>query len=197
MQLPASRRKSLVVLVAVALLVLAGAPALSAPVQWTVESGGNGHWYELITDTPMLWQDAQEFAVARGGYLATLTSAAENGFVTANLVSSFGGCACIWLGGFQNLESPTYAEPGGGWEWVTGEAWNYSNWHPGEPNNYVGRPEHFLTFWHFAGPGYWGDHYDTTFGTHVIEYDSQPIPEPSTALLTFLGLAGLAARRWI
>ena len=64
------------------------------------------------------------------GYLATLTDQAENDFVY-----SMGNPQWHWVGGFQNLNSPTYSEPSGGWEWVTGEAWVYENWHPGEPNN--------------------------------------------------------------
>ena len=48
-----------------------------------------------------------------------------------------------WLGGFQDLTSPNYSEPSGGWTWVTGEPWSYTNWFPGEPNN-TGGGEDYL-----------------------------------------------------
>ena len=168
----------------------------AVPIQWTAASGGNDHYYEIVTDNPLLWNDAKLFAESRGGYLATLTSAAENAFVTSNLLVSHQDCEHrIWLGGFQNTSSPAFSEPGGAWEWVTGEAWSYTNWHPGEPNN-VYPAENYLAFQQVAGPGYWNDHFDSLrFTRQLIEYDTNPIPEPSTALLLGLGLASLAARR--
>ena len=42
-----------------------------------------------------------------------------------------------WLGGFQDTQAPDYAEPAGGWRWVTGEKWNYTYWARGEPNEFV------------------------------------------------------------
>jgi hypothetical protein len=30
-----------------------------------------------------------------------------------------------WLGGYQDRNSPQYAEPYGAWKWVTGEPWRW------------------------------------------------------------------------
>ncbi len=38
----------------------------------------------------------------------------------------------MWYGGFQ---PPGVTPPNSGWEWVTGEPWDYTNWAPGEPND--------------------------------------------------------------
>jgi hypothetical protein len=46
--------------------------------------------------------------------------------------------------------------------------------------------------WFHNGAG-WNDHVPTTV-RYYIEYDTNPIPEPSTALLLGLGLVGMAAR---
>ena len=74
-------------------------------------------------------------ATDRGGYLATITSAAENAFVF-NLADQdpivwYNGYG-PWLGGIQPVGS---AEPAGGWSWITGEPFTYQNWAPLQPNN--------------------------------------------------------------
>src|SRR5262249_27254398 len=43
-----------------------------------------------------------------------------------------------WIGGYQDRGAPDYSEPAGGWRWVTGGKWDYTNWNGGEPNNYAG-----------------------------------------------------------
>ena len=45
--------------------------------------------------------------------------------------------------GFQDLNDPMYSEPGGGWKWITGEPWVYTNWLIGEPNRGL---NHMFTF---------------------------------------------------
>jgi hypothetical protein len=81
-----------------------------------------------------------------GGHLASITSAAENAFVYS-LVSpdptlwvlegATGNGIGPWLGAFQPPGSP---EPGGGYQWVDGEPFVYTNWAPWEPSNGVGSP---------------------------------------------------------
>ena len=73
-------------LTALTLAIGAIGASQAAPVQWTVGSGGNGHWYEFIS-TSVDWNTARANALASTflgmqGYLATITSLAENVFVT-------------------------------------------------------------------------------------------------------------------
>ena len=118
----------------------------SYPVCWRIEDGGNGHWYRFIPVNLIgSWSSANEAAGQVGGHLATITAPAELGFV--EVLSACVGCpgwGPSWaIGGIQNQASPTYAEPAGGWQWVTGENWSWSPWAPGEPNN-SGGSEDFL-----------------------------------------------------
>ena len=53
---------------------IAGVAAGDA-VEWRVEDGGNGHWYEL-RDEVMNWQAAREVALGIGGDLASIETAA-------------------------------------------------------------------------------------------------------------------------
>ncbi len=121
------------------LSALTASPAHAVPIQWTVGSGGNGHFYELIIVEPHIsWSDAQLQAAALGGYLATITSQAENDFIATALTPSPDSGIAGWLGGLQNPLNPAYSEPGGGWEWITGESFGYTNWFPGEPSDSPG-----------------------------------------------------------
>lgn len=71
-----------------------------------------------------------------GGHLATATSAKEMDFIVD---SGYRGA----LGGYQDLGASDYSEPDGGWRWVTGEPWDYTEWLILEPSN-TGGTEHFL-----------------------------------------------------
>jgi len=77
----------------------------------------NGHTY-AVYDVGMTWKEAKAYAENLGGHLVTITSQAENDFVT-NLIRN---CTknLYWIG----AESE---QRWGYWKWVTGEAWGYTN----------------------------------------------------------------------
>ena len=98
------------------------------PVQWRIEDGGNGHWYQRLTPvTNVSWSQASNRCESLGGHLATVPTPSEDAFVRSVV-----GNTEVFLGGFQ---PPGACEPACGWTWSTGEAWNFSNWNDFEPNN--------------------------------------------------------------
>ncbi len=110
--------------------------------------------YEAL-EGDMTWEEARAAASARvydgvPGYLAVVTSQHETDF----LFNAFGARESYAIGGIQT-GGP---EPDGGWAWITGEAWDYTNWNPGEPNNVLidGQPEDRLA-WSGAGAPRWND----------------------------------------
>jgi hypothetical protein len=183
-------------------LALAVSASAAAPVTWEVADGGNGHVYDLIiTATPMTFADARADAEARGGHLVTLTSAAENAFVFTALniaatdaawTFTLGTNVGPWIGAFQALGA---GEPGGGWQWVTGETFDFTNWGPGEPNNnWPGGVNenalHFVGQQQFGRTDRWNDIPDSfPIPSYVIEY----IPAPGT--FGAIAAAGLLAGR--
>jgi hypothetical protein len=177
--------------------------ANAIPIQWSVEQGGNGHWYDVI-HYRSTWDDANAHVQTQHfngmqGYLATLTSAEENLFVWSSF--SFDG---YWLGGYQTSKDN---EPAGNWAWITGEAWRWTNWRPGwEPNNAWGDEDHLQFDW--AVGQYWNDMHNSWFsgsdnvyfsanpdGGYIVEYGGVSIPEPATLFLFGIGIAGQVITR--
>ncbi len=163
---------------------------------------GTGHYYDAIYEGPyswITWDNANTMAQSMShngvqGYLATVTSQGENDFIINNL----GGPHLLnnfWLGGFQ---PPNSQEPGGNWQWVTGETWSYTNWYGGEPNNTyggecgvlpAGSPEDRLHF--FWEVGEWNDFPGVIpMPGFIVEYDTKApsVPEPGTIILLGIGL---------
>ena len=139
-------------------------------IEWPVSAGGNGHFYLPVSVQNLItWQDCKAAAESEGGYLVTITSAAENTFVY-NLIEapqywSYGGSLGPGLGGYQPPGAP---EPAGGWTWVSGEPWTFSNWVGGQPDNGDSPSEDMV---HFLRGGVWNDKLSTSafFAGYVAE----------------------------
>ncbi|MBM55021.1 MAG: hypothetical protein CMB32_00485 [Euryarchaeota archaeon] len=96
----------------------------------------------FISENSILWEEAREISENIGGHLVTITSSEENDFIWTAVYNNGlnpGGSNNYqaWIGLFQNVDSPNYNEPDGGWEWVTGEEISYENWADGLPNNFA------------------------------------------------------------
>jgi hypothetical protein len=139
----------------------------------------NKHYYQLIkANRALTWFEAKNAAANQklqgmSGYLATITSQAEHKFIADNFTLNVQNVmpSTTWLGGYQNQDAP---EPSGGWRWVTGEPWAFTQWAPQEPNDAGG--EHFLQ-WAEAG---WNDGRENHYGMNafLVEFEGTPTGAP-------------------
>lgn len=188
----------LITAVALAGVAMGARADTSNQATWFVSAGGNGHTYRVVARTSLVsWDEADAEAKAAGGYLATITSAAENNFVFSLVDDPAYWTQTInghgpWIGGFQAIGSP---EPAGGWSWVTqpgalgAEPLAFTNWEAGEPNdmratvNNVTYNQDRIAFFH-SGMGRaatWSDEYNETGSplnqwtkSYVIEFGPRP-----------------------
>ena len=72
----------------------------------------NGHSY-FKNPNNLSWEEAKLEAENSGGYLSSHQTIEENNAVSA--MGNFLG----WIGLYQDLNSPNYEEPTGGWKWVS------------------------------------------------------------------------------
>jgi len=135
--------------------------AIGKPASAILFNSSTGHYYEFVPGG-YTWTQAKALAENRSykglqGYLATITSGAEQNFIISRLgFSDWGG----WIGASD-------AAADGIWKWVTGpEAgrvfWQngrelgYNNFHPGEPNELLNSTEDYAHIWKHGG-GTWND----------------------------------------
>ena len=124
--------------------------------------------YELIPWTAG-WPAAKADAEARGGHLATITSETEWITISNLFGANLEHC---WIGGTDEAQE-------GVWKWVTGEKWEYSRWHSGEPSNSsndpddhsVGQSEEYLIIMY--SDGLWNDAHSSisTQKKYLLEYE--------------------------
>lgn len=150
---------------------------IGEPVEWSQ----NGHFYEVIPVPEGIdWSDANSAAMARGGYLATLTSPEENAFVYGLTLLSPG----VWYASNEWMVGPWLggadADAEGSWGWVTGESWGYTAWMGGQPDNW--QNEDYLAFWaRSAAAATWNDSAGgALMRGYVVEYSSDETPPDVT-----------------
>lgn len=150
----------------VAISGASGNVSISANLGKPVYRAANGHYYEFVSFTPgsTSWTASKADAETRKfltltGYLATVTDAAENSFLTATFDSRgwIGAQAdssrkWTWVGGPEAGKSFWLGNTGGT---STGADLPYSNWdpNPAEPNNF-GAGESYVQF---TTGGFWND----------------------------------------
>jgi len=168
-------------------------------VEWSIEDGGNGHSYEVVSAHGCIdWTDARNASISLGGHLATITSAEENDFIfslidnqpqywTQPLTNGHGP----WLGGYQPDGS---SEPAGNWQWVSGESFDYTNWSGREPSNGRGGENklHYFGYQTLYGDT-WNDLFNSDDLLNPNSYIVEYVPEPATLFLMSIG--GLMLRR--
>lgn len=154
--------------------VLAG--AMIAPVcasAQIVYNPTNQTYYERVLAPNISWDSAWTAAElreyqGRTGNLACITSAGERDFVAAN----FGSTLPLWLGAHRTSNG---SNPALGWEWVSGEAWSFTAWAAGEPNNFAGQ-EQYLMLAH--NPFAWNDCANLCGAQgYIVEYPVNPPPQ--------------------
>jgi len=191
----------------------------AAPVQWLESAGGNGHWYDYVPAisifAPVSLEAARSAATSsshmgQAGYLASITSAAEQSFIQSSFgfMVGFGATGTAWLGASD-------ADVEGQWRWMdgpqAGELVGYTDWLVGHPLESPGFEAYDYLVLHInavvAGEpvkfGWASSPSGGAFG-YVVEYgagrtDDGPhdVPEPASGSLAVIALAaaGVAARR--
>lgn len=160
-----------------------------------ISFSGNNHFYEFITGT-FTWTGAKTDAAAKTfyslqGYLATITSQAENDFIQQKL------SADGWIGSSDEYTeinaatgASTYANQAaaeGKWYWITGPvgeigtqfsngngtpasvSGRYMNWNTSEPNN-ASSIEHYGEIYSSSSTGKWNDLPNSSTLGYVVEY---------------------------
>ena len=195
----------------------AGSPTITVSVTpaGTNYYSGNGHYYEVVNQT-VTWTAAKAAAEASTlygltGYLVTITSAAENTFVSSKISAN------AWMGASDdgNYTSNTHATTEGTWEWVSGPEngktftcqpsgqgrqavaahsdcevhsdTSYENWAANEPNDWPDEDIGQEDYGHIRSSGAWNDYANNqTVNYYIIEYGGMPGETATTTGLTTL-----------
>ena len=111
----------------------------------------NGSHYFLSSHTTS-WQSAKQECINTGGHLATIGDVNDNNFIASNLPIVSNGA---WIGATDEVSE-------GIWQWVTGEAYGFTNWVSGTPNNHGspnGSAENYAQMVGGSNIGQWNDLY--------------------------------------
>ena len=128
-------KKLLSVLLIIAMLIPTGALVVNTSAA-TVSipddaSYFNGHYYKAYEDRKT-WEEAKTYCESLGGHLVTITSQAENDFITTIFPPLNGASSKSYYIGYNDIKHE------GVWEWVTSESNTFSNWGIYQPDNFDG-----------------------------------------------------------
>ena len=143
----------------------------------------NGNAY-IMYQGALTWEQANEECRRMGGHLATATSAGEQEFLR-----KLAGNNLFWIG--------AKADAARNWNWVTGEAWYWTDWAPGEPTDTNGNEDYAAVFWN----GWMDLANDNTFNAKgfICEWDAGGSPVLNSNVCTIYfdangGVTGTASK---
>lgn len=129
-----------------------------------------GHTYARY-DRNLTWELARSFCEKAGGHLATVTSDRENAVIQYLLEDA--AYDRYWLGA-------TDEEWEGGWQWITGEAFDWTDWDGNQPDNNSGNEkeeENYLEIGSRFG-GRWNDVSGSLQeGGFILEMEPAALPD--------------------
>lgn len=102
--------------------ISANAANIKSSIPKNAVRNGN-HYYLIVNERNLTWEEAKALCEAQNGHLATITSKSEQNFINKLNKKEIR----LWIGGYRDND--------GSWKWITGEKWKYTNWGVGEPNN--------------------------------------------------------------
>jgi hypothetical protein len=108
-------------------------PAIAQSLPW-LRSPVNLRWYAAAPRATSR-TEAMDWARANGAELVTVRSAQEQAWLESQFFAQPAPWSFHWLGLFQDPLDPNFAEPAGGWNWLSGEPTTYFNWAANAPDN--------------------------------------------------------------
>ena len=181
-------------------IMAAQAQALS----WSSTFAPTGTQYAIVNNF-LSWESAKTEATAAGGWLATITSEAENDFVLGLGLMNFADYSTFgteymysfgyWIGGSRAGTSGDFTwENGEGTFPETVSSTPYTNWlKPYDPNGqmYVSYAQRTLLSTGEVEVGWVDDNSPTGFIYTGYIIERAAVPEPGTMLLFGTGIAGI------
>ena len=141
----------------------------------------NNHTY-LLYDDLMTWTQAKAKCEEFGGHLVTITSAHEQEVVNGMLDKGIRDF--YWIGASDTETEGTF-------KWVTGEAFSYTNWRSGEPNN--DGEEDYAHLYAYKDKSAWGEWNDIKENASGNKFGFILEKEPSTYTVTYNANGGSGA----
>ncbi len=101
-----------------------------------------GKNYYKVYSAGKTWNDAESYCESLGGHLVTITSPEEQTFIEGLLKDLKKNS--YWIGGRKKSDKS--------WKWITNEAFSYTNWAKGEPNNWTKEEENSILIYNSVNP---------------------------------------------
>ena len=129
----------------------------------------NGKYYAL-TSAYGDWHAAEAKANSLGGHLVAVNNEAENNFLVQHFATGPNALKLLWIG-LNDFETE------GTFVWSNGDPVTYTNFYPGEPNDYLGIEDGVqmnLGVFYNGDPNGWNDYFNNGLLLGIMELPSLP-----------------------